>query len=168
MIRMRRLTVLLGLLVVLSAGQASASHTGLLFGASSRVVVTMTEWKFSPATLTLPAGESVALVLENTGTQSHVFMVYPAPKTPYKQAGDWWEYVLERTYFQGMGEILVHRRYDFVVSGTRLAEVAVEPGKTVTLTFTPVKKGRFEIGCHLPAAGGSHYAAGMKGLLIVR
>jgi len=168
MIRIRRLTVLLGLLVVLSAGQASASHTGLLFGASSRVVITMSEWKFSPATITLPAGESVDLVLENKGTQSHVFMVYPAPKTPYKLASDWWEYALERTYFQGMGEIIVHRRYDFVVSGTRLAEVAVEPGKTVTLTFTPGKKGRFEIGCHLPTGRGSHYAAGMKGLLIVR
>ncbi|MDQ7844454.1 MAG: hypothetical protein QN141_08635 [Armatimonadota bacterium] len=168
MIRMRHFTIMLGLLVVLSAGQASASHTGLLFGASSRVVMTMSEWKFSPSTITLPAGVSVDLVLENTGIQSHVFMVYPAPKTPYKLTSDWWEYVLERTYFQGMGEIIVHRRYDFVVSGTRLAEVAVEPGKTVTLTFTPVKKGRFEIGCHLPTGGGSHYAAGMKGLFIVR
>ncbi|HXF81872.1 MAG TPA: plastocyanin/azurin family copper-binding protein [bacterium] len=131
-------------------------------------MIALTEWKFEPAALTISAGESVDFVLQNTGTQAHVFMVYPAPTTPYKSANDWWTYVLERTYFQGMGEILIHRKYDFVVSGTRVAEVAVEPGKTVTLTFTPVKKGRFEIGCHLPTGGTSHYTAGMKGALTVK
>ena len=166
----RRLLVFatLALAITSAAGPAAASHTGLLFGASSRVVITMSEWKFSPSTITVAAGESVDFVLENKGTQTHVFMVYPAPKAPYKGAGDWWEYVLERTYLQGMGEILVHSRGQFAVSGTRIAEVDVEAGKTVTLTFTPGKKGRFEIGCHLPTGGTSHYTAGMKGQLIVK
>lgn len=158
------LTLTLGVTVL----PAAASHTGLLFGASRRVVVTMSEWKFEPSTITIAADESVDLVLQNTGMQSHVFMAYPAPKTPYKGATDWWDYVLEKTYLQGMGEILVHRKNDFAMSGTRVAEVAVNPGMTVTLTFTPVKKGRFEIGCHLPTGGTSHYTAGMKGQLIVR
>ncbi len=169
---MRRVVLVLsvvGLAVAATAGPALGSHTGLLFGASSRVVITMSEWKFSPSTITIPAEQSVDFVFQNTGTQSHVFMVYPAPETPYKGAGDWWAYVLERTYLQGMGEILVHSKGQFAISGTRIAEVAVEPGKTVTLTFTPAKKGRFEIGCHLPTGGGgSHYTAGMKGTLIVR
>jgi uncharacterized cupredoxin-like copper-binding protein len=168
MIRSALILVTLALLVASAVGQAAASHTGLLFGASSRMVITMSEWKFSPSTITLAAGESVDVVLENKGTQSHVFMAYPAPKSLYKGTGDWWAYVLERTYFQDMGEILVHSKGMFAISGTRIAEVAVEPGKTVTLTFTPGRKGRFEIGCHLPTGGASHYTAGMKGQLIVK
>lgn len=168
MIRSLLVLVTLALAITSAAGPAAASHTGLLFGASSRVVITMSEWKFSPSTITIPAGESVDFVLENRGMLSHVFMVYPAPKAPYKGAGDWWDYVLKQTYLQGMGEILVHSKGQFVVSGTRIAEVGVESGKTVTLTFTPGKRGRFEIGCHLPGAGASHYTAGMKGQLIVK
>lgn len=156
------------LLVGLLALPAGASHTGLLYGASSRVVVTLSEWKFSPATITLASGESVDIVLKNEGTQSHVFMAYPAPKTPYKGSGDWWEYIMAKTYFQDMGEILVHSKGFMVVGATRVSEVGVETGKTVTLTFTPVKKGRFEIGCHLPTGGTTHYTAGMKATLIVK
>ena len=168
MIRFILILVALVLAITAAAGPVAASHTGLLYGASSRVVITMSEWKFSPSTITIAAGESVDFVLENKGIQSHVFMVYPAPKTRYKGTGDWWEYVLERTYLQDMGEILVHSKGQFAISGTRVAEVGVETGKTVTLTFTPGKKGRFEIGCHLPTGGTSHYKAGMKGQLIVR
>jgi uncharacterized cupredoxin-like copper-binding protein len=168
MIRNALMLVTLALLVAAAGDHVTASHTGLLFGASSRTVITMSEWKFSPSTITLAAGEPVDLVLENKGTQSHVFMAYPVPQTRYKGAGDWWAYVLRRTYFQDMGEILVHSRGMFAISGTRIAEVAVEPGKIVTLTFTPGRRGTFEIGCHLPTGGASHYTAGMKGQLIVR
>jgi uncharacterized cupredoxin-like copper-binding protein len=67
------------------------------------------------------------------------------------------------------GEILVHRRGEFVVSATRIAEVAVEPGKKVTLTFTPTRKGTFEIACQLSTGGGgSHAKAGMVGTLVVK
>ncbi|MDR7521443.1 MAG: hypothetical protein QN168_03155 [Armatimonadota bacterium] len=150
-------------------GQAAASHTGLLFGASSRVTIAMREWAFAPAVVTVESGTAVDLVLENTGSVSHVFMVYPKPQAPPKGVGAWYDYVLARTYLQDMGEILVHRRGDLVVTGTRIAEVGVEPGKRVTLTFTPTRRGTFEIGCHLATGGGgSHYQAGMKGTLVVK
>lgn len=151
------------------ADQTTASHTGLLFGASARVHVTMTEYKFSPDRITVEAGTPVDLVLENKGLVSHVFMVYPRPTSLPRGTGAWWDYVLANTYLRDMGEILVHSRGEFVVAGTRLSEVAVEPGKKVTLTFTPTRKGTFEIGCHLTGGGGgSHYTAGQKGTLVVR
>ena len=167
---MRRLVVLgiIGILVAALSGSAAASHTGLLFGAPNRVVVTMKDYSFSPATITVAAGTAVDLILENKGIQSHVFMVYPKPATKPKGAGAWWDYVLAKTYFQDMGEIMVHTRYEFVVAGTRISEVAVETGKKVTLTFTPTRKGTFEIGCHLSTGGASHFDAGMKGVLTVK
>lgn len=168
---MRRLMVRWTAAVVLVfglAGGAAASHTGLLFGASARVPITMSEYKFEPAVITVEAGKSVDLVLENKGIIAHVFMVYPEPKKSLKGAGEWWDYVLANTYLKDMGEILVHSRYEFVVAGTRISEVGVEPGKKVTLTFTPGRKGTFEVGCHLTAGAASHYAAGMKAKLIVK
>jgi uncharacterized cupredoxin-like copper-binding protein len=169
MIRLPMLGGLAAMLVFGWAGQATASHTGLLFGAPVRVGVTMTEYKFSPQTITVEAGTPVDLILENKGLISHVFMVYPRPKSAPKGTGAWWDYVLANTYLRDMGEVMVHARDEFVVAGTRLSEVAVGPGKKVTLTFTPTRKGTFEIGCHLATGGGgSHYTAGMKGVLVVK
>ncbi len=169
---MRRLLLLGGITAVLVFGRADqtrASHTGLLFGAPARITVTMTEYKFSPQTITVEAGTPVDVVLENKGLLTHVFMVYPQPKTALKGVGAWWDYVLANTYFRDMGEVMVHVRGEFVVAGTRLSEIGVEPGKRVTLTFTPTRKGTFEIGCHLATGGGgSHYTAGMKGTLVVK
>lgn len=148
---------------------ASASHTGLLFGAPHRTVVTLNEYKFAPATITVEAGAAVDLVLENNGVLSHYFSIYSRPAAPFKSVGDWHEYLLTKTYLQDMGEILIHQRNaDFYAVGGRVTEVGVEPGKRVTLTFTPTKKGTFEFGCHLSTGGASHYTAGMKGVLIVK
>lgn len=101
MIRFMVILVALVLVITAAAGPVAASHTGLLYGASSRVVITLSEWKFSPSTITIAAGESVDFVLENKGTQSHVFMVYPAPKTPYKGTGDWWEWARSSSTARG-------------------------------------------------------------------
>ena len=168
---MRRLVVLgiTGILVAVVTGSAAASHTGLLFGAPARVNVEMAEYYFKPAKITVEAGTAVDIVLENKGIISHTFMVYPKPAAPPKGVGDWYEYVLRNTYLQNMGEIIVHRRGDFVVSGTRIAEVALGPGEKVTLTFTPTKKGTFVIACQLStAAGATHFNAGMGGTLVVK
>ncbi len=160
-------------LVILGIGgltpSAFASHTGLLFGASKRIVVTMSEYKINPSRITLEAGQSVDLVIENKGIISHAFMVYPKPAKPYKSVGDWWEYALANTYFQGMGEITVHTQREVTVDATRVAGIALEPGKVVTLTFTPTRKGTFEMACQLStAAGTTHFKAGMGGLLVVK
>ncbi len=152
-----------------SVPAAFASHTGLLFGAPSRAVVTLSEYKFTPSTITVEAGGAVDLVLENKGTLSHYFSIYPKPAAPFKSSGDWHEYLLAKTYLQDMGEILIHQRNaDFYAVGGLVTEVGVDPGKKVTLTFTPTQRGTFEFGCHLSTGGASHYTAGMKGVLIVK
>ncbi len=150
------------------ARPAEASHTGLYYGAPRRLVVTMSEWKFTPNRIVVEGDEPIALVLENKGSIAHVFMAYTPTRQTSRTAGDWWEYVLRNTYFQEIGEVMVHVKDQFIVSGSRIAEVALEPGKTVILTFTPKRKGTFEVGCHLTSGGGSHYRFGMLAQLIVK
>ncbi len=156
------------------AGPAAASHTGLLLGAPSRVTITMIEYAFSPAKITIPAGTAVDFILENKGILPHIFMVYPAPKRVPAGQNEWWDYVLANTYFKDMGEILVHptggarATGDFYSNSTGLAEAGVEAGKRVTVTFTPTRKGTFEIGCHVGSGPTNHYAQGMKAILIVK
>lgn len=152
---------------------AMASHTGLLVGAPSRVTITMTEYTFSPAKITIPAGTAVDFILVNKGVLPHVFMVYPVPTRAPKTQTEWWDYVLTRTYLQDMGEILVHpggprMAGAYYVSVTRLAEVGVEAGRQATLTFTPGKRGTFEFACHVGSGPTNHYTRGMKGTLIVK
>lgn len=168
--RVLSLSLLVSALLLGSIQEVSASHTGLLFGAPNRIVVTLSEYKFIPATITIEAGSAVDLVLENKGSLGHYFSVYPKPAAPFKSVGDWHQYLLAKTYLQDMGEILVHQRgADFYATSGRVTEVGMEPGKKVTLTFTATKKGTFEIGCHLSTGStATHYSAGMKGVLVVK
>ena len=169
---MRLILAIFSILLVGASTQVLASHTGWLFGTGNRVVITMTEdpRRFTPDTVTLEAGKAVDVVLENKGRFTHMFMVYPAPSSSLKGTQGWWEYVMTNTYFQEMGEVLVHGRKDeSYVAATRLFEVGVEGGKTITISFIPSRKGTFEMASHLNAGSpGGDYERGMKGTFIVK
>lgn len=50
------------------------------------------------------------------------------------------------------------------MDASKRIEVVLKPGEQAVLRFTPIKKGNYELGCHLPG----HYEAGMKGSLVVQ
>lgn len=170
--RMRRFAGLSVLVEIVLActGSAAASHTGWLYATGGpRITITISEYKFAPASVTLESGVPADIILENKGILGHVFMVYERPKKPLpSNAGDRWEYVLANTYLKGSGEIMVHSRDDLAVAGTSISEVLLGPGKKLTLTFVPRKKGMFEFACLVSTASVDHYKAGMKGTLIVK
>ncbi len=143
------------LAVPLSLGAAAGA------GKEQKVAITMTDFKFTPARITLQAGVPAEIVLRNKGKVEHEFMVYAAPKG---KVSDWDEWVMPNTYFQDIGEVEGEFPGIGAVAGTRVFEVEVKPGKTAELKFTPTRKGTFEIGCHVEG----HYEAGMKGALTVK
>lgn len=172
-IRLVAATAFLVALVTLQPRIAPASHSGWLFGTGNRVVITMTEYpfRFTPNTITLESGKAVDLVLENKGTSgTHIFMVYPPPKTPPKLFVGWSEYVMTNTYFQDMGEILIHvKPKESYVAATRVFEVGVGAGQTITISFVPSRKGRFEFASHIASGRkDGDYEQGMKGTLVVK
>ncbi|MDQ7843846.1 MAG: hypothetical protein QN141_13320 [Armatimonadota bacterium] len=62
----------------------------------------MTDFRFTPARITLQANVPAEIVLVNKGTVEHEFMVY---KTPAGKVDDWDEFVMSNTYFQNLGEV---------------------------------------------------------------
>ena len=148
------LAISLGVLMVAMTSVSSASPQ------PQRVKIVLTEYWFTPNTLAVRGGVPVELVLVNKGKMQHEVQFYAVPKTlPH----DWDEYASANTLFRGMGEIKVAYEGVGAVASTAMFEIAIEPGKTATVLFTPTQKGVFEIGCH--QAG--HYEAGMKGKFIV-
>jgi len=136
---------------------------GITAGAAKeqKVTITMTDFKFTPAMITLQSGVPAEIVLVNKGAVEHEFMVY---KTPAGKIKDWDEYIMPNTYFKDMGEVEGEFEGIGAVAGTSVFEVEVMKGKTAELKFTPTRKGTFEMGCHVEG----HYEAGMKGVLVVK
>ncbi len=154
---MKRFVILsiVGVLVAaLTVGASAAAKV-------QKVTVTLTDFKFTPKTVSIQAGTPVELTLVNKGAVEHEFMVYAAPKAA---PDDWDEYVMENTYFKNMGEVETVFRNQGAVASTSMFEVELEKGKSATVKFTPARKGTFEIGCHVEG----HYEAGMKGTFIVK
>jgi uncharacterized cupredoxin-like copper-binding protein len=154
---MTRAVAMLGLVVLLVA----LALSGAAGAPKQKVTVALSEMKFTPSTITVQAGAPVELRLVNRGKQKHEFMVYARPKAGLgmDELEEWAE---ENSYFKGLR--LAVEAAGVEVVGTNIFEVEVEPGKSAELSFTPTRKGTFEIGCHIEG----HYEAGMKGTLVVK
>ncbi|MGE5224415.1 MAG: plastocyanin/azurin family copper-binding protein [Omnitrophica WOR_2 bacterium] len=126
---------LVGLLVLSACGGGGGSS-----GGATNVTVTLTEFKFDPATVSVPAGAKVNLTLINNGSAQHSWVVM---KQGTKVNGTFTDADKANIYFSQV----------------------VDAGKTVTATFTaPSTAGDYQIVCDLPG----HLEAGMQGTLTVK
>ena len=153
--------------LVLGVGAALlilATYGGVTGAAKEqRVTIVLSEFKFTPATVTLQASVPAEITLVNRGAVIHEFSVY-APPPVGEKITEWDEWVIPNTYFQGIGEVNSEIKGFGTTNGTALFEFEVPKGRSVTIKFVPTRKGTFEMGCH--QAG--HYEAGMKGVLVVK
>ena len=125
------LVILLCLSLILTACGGS--------GASTKLNITMTDFKYEPMENTIAAGKEITLKLANDGAVLHEYVIMNLGQT----AGD---------------------KFGPEDEGNIYWEVEVDPGKTVTVTFTaPSEPGTYEIVCGTEG----HLEAGMKGTLTV-
>ncbi len=107
---------------------------------SNTVHVTLTDFQFTPNTFTVPAGAQISFTAVNNGTVQHSFVIMKlgdAVKTHFTDAD------MQNAYWKQM---------------------AIEPGQTVTDTFTaPSDAGTYQIVCAEPG----HFEAGMVAKLVV-
>lgn len=128
---MLTLSVLFALALTLSAcGSASPSTT---------INVTLTEFSFTPAEFSIPAGQEITINATNNGAVIHEFVIMKLGQTVGDDFGDEDE-------------------------GNIYWEVEAEPGASVTATFTaPAEPGEYQVVCGTEG----HFMAGMVGKLIV-
>ena len=136
--RKNRITAISAVMIIAALIMAACSSGGGSTGATN-IKVTTTEFAFNPANVTVPAGASVSLTLDNTGTVQHTWVVL-------KQG-------VNVTTATGLDPASIY------------FTSKVDAGKTATFTFTaPSTPGDYEIICDLPG----HLEGGMKGTLTVK
>lgn len=112
---------------------------------ASEVTVTMGDFFYEPASLTIPVGQPIAITLVNDGALEHDFVVERIDVTSVSSSGD--------VGGHHMGGD--HSEYDLHVS--------VEAGGTSVLKFTANQPGAYRIFCSVEG----HEDAGMVAELIV-
>jgi uncharacterized cupredoxin-like copper-binding protein len=102
------------------------------------------QFRFTPDTITVQVGESVAFEVTNSGVLPHELVI--------GDAGLQAEHEAEMTTSTEMAS-MHHEPF----------AILIPAGKTARLTYTFSEPGTLLYGCHLPG----HYAAGMVGTIVV-
>jgi uncharacterized cupredoxin-like copper-binding protein len=113
---------------------------------AKELIVTMNDFSFTPAQITVEAGQPVEISFVNEGTQEHDFVIAQIDVSNVVAEGS------------GMGEHHMsgeHVEYDLHIS--------INAGETGVLKFTADEPGTYKILCSVEG----HEEAGMTGELIV-
>ena len=132
--------IMLGMLALLLSACAGSSKP------STEITMTMTEFSYSPSSITVSAGQPVELTLKNDGQIEHDFVVEKIDVSSVSVEGG------------GVGEHHMsgdHSNYDLHVS--------TSTGGTSVLKFTAYDSGTYKVFCSVEG----HEAAGMVGELVV-
>lgn len=129
-----------------------------------KVALTMRDFGYTPAKITLQSGVPAEIKITNSGKVTHEFMLYGMPKDMASMMGGeaGHEWVEKTNYFKGV-QVATEGGTVKKKAGT-FFELRVAAGKSATIRFTPVKKGTFEFGCMIA----DHYEAGQRGVLVVK
>ena len=126
-------------MLVITAACGGGGHVDHAAGNGRTVDVDMRDNDFSPASVSVKAGETVQFVFHNNGSVRHdAFIGDETAQMAHEQ---------DMTMSSDMGH-----------GGHESEGITVEPGQTGTLNHTFATSGATIIGCH--EAG--HYALGMK------
>jgi uncharacterized cupredoxin-like copper-binding protein len=137
---LKRVLLILVFLVLLTACASKASQP------ETELIVEMSDFAYSPSSITLPAGQPVTLSLNNTGKIEHDFVV---------EAIDATTEVIQDNGSNAHHAHGAEQNYDLHVSA--------RPGETSIVQLTIAEPGTYKIICSVPG----HKEAGMIGELIV-
>jgi uncharacterized cupredoxin-like copper-binding protein len=122
-------------------------HPGKAKDAKRTVKITMNDLTFTPATVTVKAGETVRFTIHNSSAVDHDFTLGDKPT--------------QEAHRQEMAEAAqageeMHHHHDGNAA-------MVEAGKTATLVWTFAQPGTVEYDCNVPG----HFEGGMAGVITV-
>jgi uncharacterized cupredoxin-like copper-binding protein len=140
--------------------------------------LTLKNFAFVPDTLRIPAGKPVKIIMKNTGSVTHEFMV---GKGGFAASGDGFKQDIFHNvtvhHSGGVVKMSGMNMDDMNMGNMKMGEmdssfmIDVKPGKKASISFTlpESKKGTWNMGCFVTFGQTSktHYDAGMKGIVIV-
>lgn len=132
--------IIVGILVLLLSACAGASKP------ATAITVELTDFSYTPSSITVPVGQPVVLTINNIGQIEHDFVVEKIEVTDVVAQDSGSEH-----HMQGMEGT----SYDL--------HVATGAGQTNSLQFTALEPGTYRIFCSIQG----HIEAGMIGELIV-
>lgn len=137
---LRSLATPLAALAVVALGSGCGGHAeAAASGRVRTIVLEVRHSRFSPAAISVPAGQRVRFVVRNLDPIDHELIVGPAA---------------------------VHRRHETGTEGShsgRDGEVSVPAGAEAATSYTFASPGTVTFACHLPG----HLAYGMEGTVTV-
>jgi len=168
---LRLLSTVVALPLLLAAcggdGEQETSSTATETAMADTFEVTMTDYAYEPAEVTVPAGQEVTLQFTNDGTVEHYFVV----GTSVTEDGDGFGSNLfqgvsieKNKPTEGEGE-----EEDEEDEGHHENEFELPPGGSGSMTFTlpESKAGTYTIACFEATGEQTHYERGMEGTLTV-
>lgn len=130
--------------------------------------IEMSEYKFTPDTIRVKAGQEVRILLENKGEKEHEILIGRQVNMEEGVPGGFESDLFDHdpSLVQASGSEGFHQGSPEEIADEGY-HVELEPGATGTLVFTiPASKaGEWEMGCFID--DGQHYEEGMHGTLIV-
>lgn len=132
--------------ILVAALALTASLPALATESMKTVSIRASEFRFTPARVTLTRGQRVALEITNRGTMDHEFL---------------------STIFTAAKDVEVKAEGIKVEAG-EVEEVEIEKGHMVTIELTPTRTGTFQFWCAEVLKGKLHRDLGMRGILTVR
>ena len=146
-----RMGVLLGWALLLVAGCSSAEHVvdaavrikAADWAQMHTVTVELSEYSFAPSNLRFRAGVPYKLQIVNHGTAKHYFTA--------------------SEFFKAIATRKVQSNTDGEIKVSYLLALEVFPGRSLDLSFIPVKKGRYDLLCTIE----NHADRGMIGSIVI-
>ena len=135
---MKRILLLIIFALLLTGCAAAAPQ-------KTEITIIANEFKFEPASITVPAGRPVTLTIKNKGTVEHDFVIQ---KISLKD-------VVQESSSMNMNHDMSSMNYAL--------HVATISGESSVITFTPVEAGTYEFFCAVKG----HKESGMTGTMVV-
>ncbi len=134
---MKKILTLMAVFVILGLALAACGGGS---GAATEFTIIMTEFQFDPSQITVPAGASITVNLDNQGTLDHNWVVL---ESGYRVQTSFTEGDQDHVFFE-------HQQ--------------TPAGQTVSVSFNaPSQPGDYQIVCSVPG----HFESGMEGILTV-
>ena len=152
------------------SNQSGSTDASTAAADTTTIEVTMTDYAYKPARITVPAGEPVTLQFTNEGTVEHYFVVgdsIASTQESFRQNLFSGVSITKTKHTEGQGEEREEEHEEEEGGHENVFELPPDGSGSMTFTLPASKAGTYTIACFETTGGKKHYQMGMEGTLTV-